>query len=95
MQRKAYRIAALVIVSVFAPAWSCSDKPRPTVDLNPPADLLARADEPAMPAEALTSEEAYERARDAKVEWGRTNAGVIDRACAWLATAGVKLKCRP
>lgn len=43
-----------------------------------------------MTAEALTSEEAYERQRDAKIEWGRGNASIIDRACWWLQDAGVK-----
>lgn len=47
-----------------------------------------------MPAEALTSEEAYERARDAKIEWGRENASIVDRACWWLRDAGVALECR-
>jgi len=42
-----------------------------------------------MPPEALTSEEAYEQARDAKIEWGRENAGIIDRACRWFQRAGV------
>lgn len=66
------------------------------VGLNPPADLLARPAEPAMPVEALTSEEAYERARDGKIEWGIANAGIIDRACWWLTDAGVKgLQCTP
>jgi hypothetical protein len=73
---------------------ACEPKPRPQVGLNPPADLLARADEPTMPVEALTSEEAYERARDAKIEWGRSNAGVIDRACWWMQDAGVTIACR-
>lgn len=48
-----------------------------------------------MTPEALTSEEAYERDRTAKIEWGRDNAGIIDRACRWLTNAGVKgLSCR-
>lgn len=62
--------------------------------LNPPADLLTRSDEPVTSPEALISEEAYERSRDAKIEWGRSNAGVIDRACRWFVEAGVKLDCR-
>lgn len=72
---------------------SCG-KPLPPVNLNPPADLLTRADEPPMTAEALASEEAYERQRDAKIEWGRTNAAIIDRACWWMRDAGVKVDCR-
>lgn len=65
------------------------------MSLQPPADLLARADEPPMTAEAATSEEVYERQRDAKIEWGRDNAGIIDRACRWLLAAGVTgLQCR-
>jgi hypothetical protein len=43
-----------------------------------------------MTEEALTSEEAYERQRDAKIEWGRENASIIDRACWWMQDAGVK-----
>lgn len=48
-----------------------------------------------MTAEALDSEEVYERQRDAKIEWGRDNAAVIDRGCWWLKDAGVELDCRP
>lgn len=88
------RIRLLVLASACVLASSCGDKPGPKVGLNPPADLLARADEPAMTEEALTSEEAYERQRDAKIEWGRDNAALIDRACWWLQDAGVKLDCR-
>lgn len=48
-----------------------------------------------MTADSLASEEVYERERDAKIEWGRGNAAIIDRACAWLRDAGVKpLDCR-
>jgi hypothetical protein len=54
---------------------------------------LAHADEPEMTQEALTSEEAYERQRDAKIEWGRSNASALDRACWWLQDAGVTLSC--
>jgi hypothetical protein len=43
-----------------------------------------------MTTDALTSEEAYERQRDAKIEWGRDNGSVIDRACWWFQDAGVK-----
>ena len=43
-----------------------------------------------MTADALASEEAYERQRDAKIEWGRGNASTLDRACWWLQDAGVK-----
>lgn len=64
------------------------------VGIHPPADLLLRQPEPSTPVEALTSEEAYERSRDANVEWGRHNAGIIDRACKWLTDAGVKLECK-
>jgi hypothetical protein len=42
---------------------------------------------------ALTSEETYERERDAKIEWGRGNAAIIDRACWWLHDAGVAIAC--
>lgn len=48
-----------------------------------------------MSPESLTSEEAYEASRDAKIEWGRSNASIIDRACKWLKDAGVTtLDCR-
>jgi hypothetical protein len=43
-----------------------------------------------MTDEALTSEDAYERQRDAKIEWGRGNASTLDRACWWFQDAGVK-----
>lgn len=46
-----------------------------------------------MTAEALSSEESYEKQRDAKIEWGRGNASAIDRACWWFQDAGVKLDC--
>lgn len=39
---------------------------------------------------ALTSEKAYEDQRNAKIEWGRGNASIIDRACWWFQDAGVK-----
>lgn len=42
-----------------------------------------------MTSEALASEEAYEAQRDAKIEWGRGNASIIDRACKWFKDAGV------
>lgn len=83
----------LLIVSVLVPVSACKPKPRPQVAISPPADLLSRQAEPATPPEALTSEEAYERSRDAKIEWGRQNAGIIDRACRWMKDAGVSLSC--
>jgi hypothetical protein len=83
-------IRLLALASVLVLASSCGDKPRPSVGLNPPADLLTHSAEPAMTEEALTSEEAYERQRDAKIEWGRENASIIDRACWWMQDAGVK-----
>lgn len=85
----------LLLGSVAVLASACEPKPRPVVALNPPADLLSRAEEPVTPPAALTSEEAYERSRDAKIEWGRENAGIIDSACRWLADAGVSITCRP
>lgn len=78
---------------VVLPLSACSQQ-RPVVFIAPPADLLTRQAEPPTPLEALTSEEAYERSRDAKIEWGRQNAGIVDRACKWLTDAGVKLDCR-
>lgn len=75
-------------------ASSCADKLPPPANLNPPADLLARADKPVMPPEALTSEAAYEGWREDVNDWGETNAGVIDRACWWFQDAGIKLDCR-
>jgi hypothetical protein len=73
---------------------SCGDRPKSAGNLSPPANLLEREDEPPMTAAALTSEEVYERERDAKIEWGRDNAGIVDRACWWMQDAGVKLTCR-
>ncbi|HET6941454.1 MAG TPA: hypothetical protein VFH89_04765 [Sphingomicrobium sp.] len=46
-----------------------------------------------MTAESLTSEDAYEAQRDAKIEWGRANASAIDRACWWFQDAGVSITC--
>ena len=43
---------------------------------------------------SLTSEETYERERDGKIEWGRDNAAIIDRACWWFQDAGVTISCR-
>lgn len=93
MQRATFPTKLLLLVSAAALVSSCG-KPLPPVEVQPPANLLERRDEPAMPVEALTSEEAYEQARDAKIEWGRENAALIDRACWWLQDAGVKLDCR-
>ena len=93
MQRATCLTKLLLLASVLAPVSACKPKPRPQVALQAPADLLSRQAEPATPPEALTSEEAYERSRDAKIEWGRANAGIIDRACQYLKDAGVKLDC--
>ena len=95
MRHATFPIRSLLLASLLVLALSsCGrERPRPNVSLTPPADLLSRAPEPAMPIEALTSEEAYERARDAQIEWGRDNANIIDRACLWLRAAGVKLEC--
>lgn len=71
---------------------SCGQE-RPRLSVSPPADLLQHPAEPEMTEEALTSEEAYERQRDSKIEWGRNNADIIDRACRWLKQAGVSLTC--
>lgn len=89
MRQPTSQIRHLVLASVLVLVSSCSEKPRPAVGLNPPADLLTHSAEPATPVEALTSEEAYERSRDAKIEWGRDNASIIDRACWWMQDAGV------
>jgi hypothetical protein len=83
----------LLLGSAPGLALACVQNPRPQVAISPPADLLTRTAEPSTPAEALTSEEAYERSRDAKIEWGRKNAGIIDRACKWLKDACVTLTC--
>lgn len=92
MQHGTFPIRALVLASLLVSVSSCGDKPR--VLITPPANLLQRADEPPMTPEALTSEEVYEQQRDAKIEWGRSNAAIIDRACWWMQDAGVKLDCR-
>jgi len=94
MQHAAFPTKLLLLASLPAFVSSCADRQRPTVAISSPVDLLTRPDEPQFTAEALTSEEAYERTRDAQIEWGRANAGVIDRACRWLKSAGVKLDCR-
>jgi hypothetical protein len=82
---------------VLALASSCGGAGRtpPPANLEPPPTLLARADKPVMPAEAVTSEQAYEAWREDVNDWGEENAGIVDRACWWLKDAGVKLDCRP
>jgi len=82
----------LLLGSALLCASSCADK-QPAADLQVPADLLVRKAEPVMTAEALVSEKLYEEQREAKIEWGRANAGIIDRACAYLKSSGVNLEC--
>ncbi len=95
MRRVTSRLRPLLLASALALASSCAGKPPPQVSLRPPADLLERPDEPVMPAAALDDEEAYERARDAKIEWGREVAAILDAACRSLRTSGVEtLRCR-
>ena len=94
MRPETFLTRALLLASAPVLASSCAGNPEPQVGLNPPADILSRADEPQMTPEALTSEEVYERQRDGKIEWGRDNAGIIDRACWWFQDAGVPLTCR-
>ena len=93
MRHVTYRTMLLVPALVLVSAWTCGEKPRPQVGLSPPVNLLNREPEPATPIEALTSDEAANRSNDAKIEWGRQNAGIIDRACQWLVASGVKLDC--
>lgn len=87
-------IRFLALVSVAGLASSCGGNVRPTVQLSVPADLLQRRDRPPIPVEAVASEAAYEGWRDDVQEWGEENAGIIDRACAYLKDAGVTLTCR-
>ena len=89
MRPRTFPTRLLLLASALACVSSCADKAL----ITPPADLLRHADEPPMTGDALTSEEAYERQRDAKIEWGRDNASIIDRACWWMQDAGVKLDC--
>lgn len=86
-------IRLLALASVLSLASACNKNERPAVSLQVPADLLQREQEPPMTAEALTSERVYEEQRQAKLEWGRRNAGIIDRACLYLKEAGVNLTC--
>lgn len=91
-------IRLLLLASTLALVLSCGDRARipPPANLNPPANLLTHRDSPPIPAEAATSEKAYESWRDDKDDWGEENAGIIDRACWWLFDAGVTaLTCRP
>jgi hypothetical protein len=90
MRRVTSPIRLLALASVLAFASSCDTAPKSAGNLSPPADLLTHPPEPEMTAAALSSEEVYERQRDAKIEWGRSNASIIDRACWWLQDAGVK-----
>lgn len=95
MSQAPFSYRKLTVFCGFCLALSACTKERPVISISPPADLLTRQAEPATPVEALTSEEAYERSRDAKIEWGIKNAGIIDRACRWMKDAGLKLDCQP
>jgi hypothetical protein len=90
MPRAISPIRLLALASALVCVSSCNDKPNSAGSLAPPANLLAHQSEPEMTADALASEEAYERQRDAKIEWGRENASIMDRACWWFQDAGVK-----
>lgn len=93
MPRATSLIRSLALVSALALVSSCNDRPQSAGHLSPPVSLLQHPDEPQMTAQALESEEVYERERDAKIEWGRDNASRLDRACWWLQDAGVSLTC--
>lgn len=96
MRSPAYRIAALVLVSTFAPAFSCSDRTPPPAPLSPPADLLQRADKPVLSVEGANSEAAFERWREDVNDHSDAGDGIIDRACWWFQDAGIRLlTCRP
>ena len=96
MRRKTCLILALLPASVLASASSCDGQQRPRVDLTLPADTFARADRPAMTAEALDSEEALEAVQDARDRWGLNNARALDAACRLVRDTAVKtLICRP
>jgi len=85
----------LPLASALVLASSCHGRLPPPSNLRPPANLLKRADEPQITPEALTSEAAFEKWREDQADWGKENAGIIDRACWWMLDAGVKLDCRP
>ena len=93
MQLPTSPIRACLLASALFCVSSCNNKPKPVVGLQVPADLLQREQEPPMTADALTSEKVYEEQRQAKITWGRRNAAIIDRACAYLKDAGVTLTC--
>lgn len=89
-----FRTRLPALASALALVSSCGDKPPAPALPRPPADLLARADKPAIPPAALESEAAYEAWREDVNDWGEANAGIIDRACWWLADNGVEIGCR-
>lgn len=90
MRHKAFLTRLPLLASALVLVSSCDAKPQSAGHLSPPASLLQHGPEPQMSAASLESEETYERERDAKIEWGRENASVIDRACRWFKDAGVK-----
>ena len=89
-------IRSLLLVSARELATSCGHKDeRPkSAPLTPPVDLLVREDRPVLTSEALVSEDAYEDWLSDIDDWGKANAGIIDRACRWFRDAEVNLICR-
>lgn len=76
---------------------SCASKIGPPVDLRVAADTFDRPDWPQMTAEALDSEEAGEKVKDARDAWGKALARQMDAACRALRASGVPglNPCRP
>lgn len=92
MRPQPFRIRPLLLASALVLVSSCGVKVPPPA-LAPPADLLRHPVRPAISADALTSEQAYEAWRDDVDDWGKANADIIDRACWWFQDAGVVLTC--
>jgi len=107
MRFPASRIRLLLIASVPVLASSCAGRPPSTVSLNPPAKLFGCSDaetsadpagclvRPRIPADALTSEKAFEAWRDDIDDWGKREEAQRYAGCVWLKKVGVTVNCGP
>lgn len=91
MQLLRSRIRLPLLASVLVLVSSCGDRVASTP--TPPADLFARPARPVMPAEAVTSEAAFEKWREDVADWGATLDARLYAACKWFEAAGVTVDC--
>ena len=82
-----------LLASALVLASSCGERVASTP--TPPADLFARPARPAMPAEAVTSEAAFEKWREDVGDWGELLNARLYAACKWFEGVGVKVECGP